>query len=137
MRHSLICLEASYATIEETRDIILGRLEAFVTLAHGIRTLGSAALTLCYVAMGAAEVYHTDNLYPWDVAAGVLLIREAGGHVVDTSGDDFDLMKPRVLAMGNKKLAPELVKLIKLADIKTHRRRGSDKNTFNNYNGST
>ncbi|XP_057327438.1 inositol monophosphatase 1-like [Microplitis mediator] len=137
LRHSLVCLEASYATIEDTRDIILGRLEAFVTLAHGIRTLGSAALTLCYVAMGAADVYHTDNLYPWDVAAGVLLIREAGGHVVDTSGDDFDLMKPRVLAMGNRKMTPELVKLIKLADIKTHRKRGSDKNIFNNYNGST
>ena len=72
--------------MKDIRDTILGRLEAFVTIAHGIRTLGSAALTLCYVAMGAADVYHTDNLYPWDVAAGVLMIREAGGVVIDTNG---------------------------------------------------
>ncbi|XP_033228032.1 inositol monophosphatase 1-like isoform X2 [Belonocnema kinseyi] len=85
LTQSLICIEASYATIENMRDTILGRLEAFVSIAHGIRTLGSAALTLCYVAMGAAEAYHSDNLYPWDVAAGVLMIREAGGSVIDTS----------------------------------------------------
>lgn len=88
MSQSLICIEASYATIEDIRDIILGRLEAFVTIAHGIRTLGSAALTLCHVAMGAAEVYHTDNLMPWDVAAGVLIINEAGGVVIDTAGKE-------------------------------------------------
>ncbi|KAH0564534.1 inositol monophosphatase 1-like [Cotesia glomerata] len=127
LRQSLVCIEASYATIEDIRDIILGRIEAFVTIAHGIRTLGSAALTLCHVAMGAADVYHTDNLMPWDVAAGVLIIREAGGHVIDTSGGDFNIMKPRVLAMGNRKLAPELVKLVRLADVKTHRRRVNDK----------
>lgn len=61
-------------------------MEAFVSVAHGIRTMGSAALTLCYVAMGATEAYHTDNLMPWDVAAGVLIIREADGVVIDTNG---------------------------------------------------
>lgn len=86
LAHSLICIEASYATIEDIRDIILGRLEAFVTISHGIRTLGSAALTLCHVAMGAAEAYHSDNLMPWDVAAGVLIIKEAGGITLDTKG---------------------------------------------------
>ncbi|XP_012261338.1 inositol monophosphatase 1-like [Athalia rosae] len=120
---SLICIEASYATIVEIRDIILGRLEAFVSIAHGIRTLGSAALTLCHVAMGAAEAYHTDNLMPWDVAAGTLIIQEAGGVVIDTNGGRFDLMSPKVLAVGNHKLAHELVKLIKHADIKTHQKR--------------
>lgn len=85
--HSLICIEASYATIEDVRDIILGRLEAFVTIAHGIRILGSAALTLCHVAMGAINAYHTDNLMPWDVAAGVLIIQESGGVVIDTAGE--------------------------------------------------
>jgi myo-inositol-1(or 4)-monophosphatase len=72
--------------MENIRDIILGRLEAFVSVAHGIRTMGSAALTLCHVAMGAVEGYHSDNLMPWDVAAGVLIIREAGGVVIDTNG---------------------------------------------------
>ncbi|XP_034945787.1 inositol monophosphatase 2-like [Chelonus insularis] len=123
LRHSLVCIEASYAAIEDIRDILLGRIEAFVSIAHGIRTLGSAALTLCHIAMGAAEVYHTDNLMPWDVAAGVLIIREAGGSVIDTSGDKFDIMKPKVLAMGTRKLESELVKLIRAADAKTYRKR--------------
>ncbi|XP_043275788.1 inositol monophosphatase 1-like [Venturia canescens] len=125
VRNSLICIEASYATIESIRDIVLGRLEAFVSVAHGIRTLGSAALTLCYVAMGAAEAYHSDNLMPWDVAAGTLIIREAGGNVVDTRGGEFDLMEPKTLAVGNGKLGHDLVKLIKTADAKTLRKRGT------------
>lgn len=86
VEQSLLCLEVSYATIADIRDTILGRLEALVSVAHGIRTMGSAALTLSYVAMGAAEAYHTDNLMPWDVAAGVLIIREAGGAVLATNG---------------------------------------------------
>ncbi|XP_078040032.1 inositol monophosphatase 1-like [Augochlora pura] len=119
LENSLLCLEASYATIESIRDIVLGRMEAFVSVAHGIRTMGSAALTLCYVAMGAAEAYHCDNLMPWDVAAGVLIIREAGGVVIDTSGGEFDVSLPKVVAAGNRNVAVELVKLIKKADTAT------------------
>ncbi|XP_011630547.1 inositol monophosphatase 2-like isoform X2 [Pogonomyrmex barbatus] len=99
-----------------------GRLEAFVSIAHGIRTMGSAALTLCHVAMGTVEGYHSDNLMPWDVAAGVLIIREAGGIVIDTNGGEFNVMSPKLLAVGNCKLAKELVKLIKHADLKTHQK---------------
>lgn len=73
--------------MEDIRDIILGRLEAFVSKAHGIRTLGSAALTLCHIAMGAADAYHCDHLNSWDVAAGLLIIQEAGGVVIDTNGE--------------------------------------------------
>lgn len=119
LEHSLLCLEASYATIESIRDVVLGRMEAFVSVAHGIRTMGSAALTLCYVAMGAAEAYHCDNLMPWDVAAGVLIIREAGGVVIDTSGGEFNVSLPKVVAAGNRNMAVELVKLIKKADTAT------------------
>lgn len=53
--------------------------------------MGSAALTLCHVAMGAVEGYHSDNLMPWDVAAGVLIIREAGGMVINTNGISYIL----------------------------------------------
>lgn len=119
LEHSLLCLEASYATIESIKNIILGRVEAFISVAHGIRTMGSAALTLCYVAMGATEAYHCDNLMPWDVAAGVLVIREAGGVVIDTNGGEFNVSSPKVVAAGNQKLAVELVKLIKNADTAT------------------
>ena len=48
--------------------------------------LGSAALALCYVASGIAEAYHVDALQCWDVAAGALIVREAGGVVIDSTG---------------------------------------------------
>lgn len=48
--------------------------------------MGSAALGLCYVAKGATDAYQVDGLYPWDAAAGVLIVREAGGYVCDTNG---------------------------------------------------
>lgn len=51
-----------------------------------IRSFGSAALGLCYVACGRIDAYQCDGLYPWDAAAGTLIVREAGGHVVDSSG---------------------------------------------------
>jgi len=51
-----------------------------------IRSLGTAALTLCYVAMGAVEAYHIEGIDAWDVAAGKLIIEEAGGIVIDTAG---------------------------------------------------
>ena len=53
---------------------------------HSIRVLGSAALALCHVAMGVAEAYHIDGLQCWDVAAGALIVTEAGGTVMDSTG---------------------------------------------------
>ena len=62
----------------------------FVETTHGVRRLGSAAIDLCYVACGRFESYFEFNLKPWDVAAGSLLIQEAGGLVGNFSGEaDF------------------------------------------------
>jgi myo-inositol-1(or 4)-monophosphatase len=52
----------------------------------GIRRLGSAALDLAYVAAGRLDGFWEDRLSPWDVAAGILLIREAGGFATDKAG---------------------------------------------------
>ena len=57
-----------------------------------IRSLGCAALSLCYVACGYNDAYQCDGLYPWDSAAGVLIVREAGGYVCDTSGEKRSLL---------------------------------------------
>lgn len=49
--------------------------------------MGCAVLGLCYVAAGIIDAYQCDGLYPWDVAAGSLIVTEAGGHVCDTTGN--------------------------------------------------
>lgn len=50
------------------------------------RSLGTAVLGLCYVACGRVDAYQCDGLYPWDSAAGSLIVTEAGGYMIDSTG---------------------------------------------------
>jgi myo-inositol-1(or 4)-monophosphatase len=74
---------------------------------HGVRRAGSAALDLAYVACGRYDGFWEFNLNPWDTAAGVLLVEEAGGQVSGFLGDPFDIASREVMA-SNKVLHPEL-----------------------------
>lgn len=70
----------------------------FTMAAQAVRRDGSAAIDLAYVACGRFDGFWEDGLSPWDVAAGVLLIEEAGGRVTDFSGGPLDIYTPKVLA---------------------------------------
>jgi myo-inositol-1(or 4)-monophosphatase len=83
-------------------------------LSHGVRRPGAAALDLAYVACGRLDLFWEFNLHPWDMAAGVLLIREAGGVCTDMLGTPLDLRGPHLLA-DNGLLHEETVELF--ADI--------------------
>ncbi|AXA35645.1 Inositol-1-monophosphatase [Candidatus Sumerlaea chitinivorans] len=65
---------------------------------HGVLRLGAAALDLCYVACGRLDVFWQRNLYPWDTAAGWLIVEEAGGKVTDFTGGQFSPFGNEVLA---------------------------------------
>jgi myo-inositol-1(or 4)-monophosphatase len=65
---------------------------------HGVRRAGSAALDLCYVACGRLDGFWEFNLNPWDTAAGVLMVQEAGGRVTDFKGGPFQLDSRETLA---------------------------------------
>jgi len=65
---------------------------------HGVRRAGSAALDLCSVAAGRFDGFWEFNLNPWDTAAGVLLVQEAGGQVTNFSGGPFEISSREVLA---------------------------------------
>jgi myo-inositol-1(or 4)-monophosphatase len=67
-------------------------------LSHGVRRPGAAALDLASVACGRLDMFWEFNLNPWDVAAGVLLIHEAGGCCTDMYGEPLDLRGPHILA---------------------------------------
>lgn len=73
-------------------------LETLVPLTGAARSTGSAALSLCYLAAGWADLYYHYTLLPWDVAAGVLMIQEAGGMVTGLDGLPFALEQPDWLA---------------------------------------
>ena len=84
----------------------------FTLRSHGVRRAGSAALDLAYVACGRFEAFWEFNLNPWDTAAGILLLEEAGGKVTDFSGGSFRLDSREVLA-SNGLIHEELVELFK------------------------
>jgi myo-inositol-1(or 4)-monophosphatase len=65
---------------------------------HGVRRAGSAALDLCNVASGRFDGFWEFNLNPWDTAAGVLIVQEAGGKVTDFSGGEFQIASRETLA---------------------------------------
>lgn len=67
---------------------------------HGLRRIGSAAIDLAYVANGTFEGFFEYNLSPWDVAAGICIVREAGGTVTDFSGGDSALFGKEIVAAG-------------------------------------
>jgi myo-inositol-1(or 4)-monophosphatase len=78
----------------------------------GLRRFGAAALDLAYVAAGRFDAYWERNLSPWDMAAGMVLVREAGGFVTDPDGGDAIMVKRGIVA-GNETMHRELLKLLK------------------------
>jgi myo-inositol-1(or 4)-monophosphatase len=84
--------------------------QEFTLRSHGVRRAGSAALDLAYVASGRLDAFWEFNLNPWDTAAGILLVEEAGGRVTDFAGNPFKLDSREVLA-SNGLIQSELVTL--------------------------
>jgi myo-inositol-1(or 4)-monophosphatase len=79
-------------------------------MSHGVRRAGAAALDLAYVACGRLDFFWEFALKPWDVAAGSLLVREAGGLCTDMSGEPLDLRGAHILA-DNERLHAEVLDL--------------------------
>jgi myo-inositol-1(or 4)-monophosphatase len=94
---AMLCTGFPY-TIGEDRERQVRVFAAFLGEARAVRRLGSAALDLAYVAAGRFDGFWEERLHPWDVAAGVLLVEEAGGRVTGLDGAPFDLFAGHVLA---------------------------------------
>jgi myo-inositol-1(or 4)-monophosphatase len=84
--------------------------QEFTLRSHGVRRAGSAALDLAYVAAGRLEGFWEFNLNPWDTAAGILMIEEAGGRVTDFKGRHFRIDSHEILA-SNGDIHEELLAL--------------------------
>ncbi len=111
--------------VRESPDNNLDHFARFTLEAQGVRRTGSAALDLCYVAAGRFDGFWEMKLQPWDTAAGMLLVREAGGRVTDFEGKPFYLESKRIVASNGRihramleVLAPQARKHLKLGDEK-------------------
>jgi myo-inositol-1(or 4)-monophosphatase len=82
---------------------------------HGIRMLGSAAYNMCVIANGAGQLYFEEGIHAWDIAAGVVILAEAGGIVANFGLNDsvcFDLTARSVVAASSQQIYSEFTKLM-------------------------
>jgi myo-inositol-1(or 4)-monophosphatase len=87
-------------------EVSLGYFYQFMKHCHGIRRMGAAALDLAYLAAGRVDGFWEIRLAPWDVAAGILLIEEAGGQVTDFSGGVLNLNQRHIDIVGSNRQFP-------------------------------
>jgi myo-inositol-1(or 4)-monophosphatase len=91
---------------------IVGLFGEFVGKARAVRRLGSAALDLCYIAAGRMDGFWEQDLKPWDIAAGTIIVEEAGGRVTDFAGEPYSTRRPQLLAT-NGIIHEEMVRITK------------------------
>jgi myo-inositol-1(or 4)-monophosphatase len=96
-------------------DLFLEELRAVMAASAGVRRMGAASLDLAWTAAGRFDGFWERNLRPWDLAAGIVILREAGGYVSDAEGKDGILTKGSIVA-GNEAIQRHLLKLLKTAD---------------------
>ena len=89
-------------------DLYLSYVKAFMSRIQGIRRAGAAALDLCWVAAGRVDGYWEWRLKPWDVAAGRLIVEEAGGRMSDFSGRPYSIYGEQTLATNGRLHRPML-----------------------------
>lgn len=94
---SLIATGFPYTAFEKLESY-LASMRFFMIHSHGLRRLGSAATDMAYVAAGRFEAFYEHGLKPWDVAAGTIILRQAGGKVSDFNGGDKFLFNGEMVA---------------------------------------
>lgn len=95
----------------ERADFYLSFFRAFMIRCQGIRCAGSAALDLCWLAEGRVDGFWEFGLKPWDVAAGALLVEEAGGTATNLDGTALDLRGARIVA-SNGRIHPAMLAVL-------------------------
>ncbi|XP_052036834.1 inositol monophosphatase 1 [Apodemus sylvaticus] len=115
---SLLVTELGSSRKPETLRIILSNMEKLCSIPiHGIRSVGTAAVNMCLVATGGADAYYEMGIHCWDMAGAGIIVTEAGGVLMDVTGEPFDLMSRRVIAANNIELAKKIAKEIEIIPL--------------------
>ncbi|MCW5876717.1 MAG: inositol monophosphatase [Anaerolineales bacterium] len=97
-------------------DNNFAEFERFSRRSQGVRRLGSAALDLAYVAAGRLDGFWEIRLNAWDVAAGALIVQEAGGLVSNVHGEPDFISKPQSILAANPTLHAEMLEVLKISE---------------------
>lgn len=99
---------ASMPSAIDANDLAVRRFLRVLPVAQSVQRTGSAALNMAYVACGRMDAFWSGSLKPWDVAAGAVIVTEAGGAISRMNGDAFDLMIPDLLCSNGSGIHREL-----------------------------
>ena len=94
--------------VRQKMKTAMSQFEAFMFASQAVRRGGSAALDLCYIALGRCDGFWEMDLHPWDTAAGLVIVEEAGGAVTDFGGNAFSIYGKEIVA-SNRKIHEEMV----------------------------
>ncbi len=117
MENALVATGFPYS-IDRDVDEVLAPLRRILVAARGVRRPGSAATDLAYLACGRYDAFYELGLKPWDTAAGLVLVQEAGGRVTRFDGSPYAPGDRDILAT-NKYMHPEMVRILKAGDPET------------------
>lgn len=118
---SLLCTGFPYTVHEEAQELV-GLFGAFLGRTRAVRRLGSAALDLAYVAAGRFDGFYEQQLNPWDISAGALIVEEAGGRATDIVGGPFESRRGEVVA-SNGRIHDAIVETIRAYRVSRSRNR--------------
>ena len=111
MREALVGTGFPFKRVELLPDY-LTQLDRVLRNTSGVRRAGSAALDLCFLAQGSLDAFWEEFLNPWDFAAGIVIVREAGGVLTDGRGDQLSLRPGPVRGANGGELLDQLRTLL-------------------------
>jgi len=114
LQQSLIATGFPYAKVDRGAEYhwVIASMTSLLPSIRDIRRLGAAALDLCYLAEGKTDAFYEIDLKPWDVAAGILILQEAGGKVTNLANRDFNFTDKGIVA-SNAKIHQQLLEHLK------------------------
>ncbi|KAK6178477.1 hypothetical protein SNE40_013263 [Patella caerulea] len=117
LKQAALIMEGGSSRDPDILKAKLDNLRNVLTASHGIRAYGSAAINLCKIASGICEGYVEYGIHCWDIAAGLLILQEAGGVVKDTTGEEVDIMRRRITGACSVNIVNQLVPLLTHLDM--------------------
>eukprot|EP00088_Acartia_fossae_P054736 TRINITY_DN6313_c0_g1_i4.p1 TRINITY_DN6313_c0_g1~~TRINITY_DN6313_c0_g1_i4.p1 ORF type:complete len:295 (-),score=84.49 TRINITY_DN6313_c0_g1_i4:90-974(-) len=111
---AMLIMELPVGANKEKKAVGMKNLEYMLDNAHAVRSPGPAAMDIAWVGAGSADGYFSQGIHSWDMAAGALIVKEAGGAVTSTSGGDFDLMARGLIVASSDELATKIHQFINI-----------------------
>uniref|UniRef100_A0A0B7B4D4 Inositol-1-monophosphatase n=1 Tax=Arion vulgaris TaxID=1028688 RepID=A0A0B7B4D4_9EUPU len=117
LKNSVVIMEGGSSRDATIVNEKIKNIHTVVTNSHGIRSYGSAAMNLAYVAAGRGEAYIEYGIHIWDFIAGALIAAEAGATVLDPTGSELDYLHRRILCACTPELAHEMSSILTHLDM--------------------